>query len=134
MNNVCLPGQVAILFKRLVHVVSTLSVAQQYHFYNRNRPTTEHTSSQPAIESQDLSFGQAFINADRSPPTPRVLVDQWDRTIRGRSPWEPSRSGPWLVQQSSQQPNSSPHLSLFQLSFRSFHYSRNHTAGMVQGN
>jgi hypothetical protein len=108
MNNVCLAGQVAVLFRRLVHVVSTLSVVQQYHFYNRNRSTTEHTSSQRAIEYQDQYLGQALLNANGSSTIPRVLAEQWDR-VRGRSFWEPRGSSQLLVQQSQQQPNFSPY-------------------------
>ncbi|KAF9649780.1 alpha/beta-hydrolase [Thelephora ganbajun] len=86
MNNVCLAGQVAVLFRRLVHVVSTVSVAQQYHFHKRNRSTPEHTSSQPTIKYQGLSLGQTLFNADRSSTIPRVMAEQWSR-LKGRSFW-----------------------------------------------
>ena len=105
MNNVCLAGQVAVLFRRLVHVVSTVSVAQQYHFYKRNRSTAEHTSSPRTIEFQDLSLAQTLLDPYRSSTLPRVLVEQWGR-LKGGSFWESCRSSLTLVQE----PNFSTHL------------------------
>ena len=106
MNNVCLAGQVAVLFRRLVHVVSTVSVAQQYHFYQRNRSTVEHTSSQPTVEYQDLPLGQTLLNGGRSSAIPSVLAEQWSR-FKGREFWESWRSSLMSVQQPPQhhQPN-----------------------------
>jgi hypothetical protein len=109
MNNVCLASQVAVLFRRLVHVVSTVSVAQQYLFYQRNRPAVEHTSSPPAIECQDLSLAQALLNAERSPSIPRVLAEQWGR-LKGVGFWESWRSSLASVQQSQQQLSFSAYL------------------------
>lgn len=83
MNNVCLAGQVAVLFRRLVHVVSTVSVAQQYHFYKRNRSTAEHTSSQPTVEHQYLLLEQTLPNADHSLAIPSVLAERWSRLRDG---------------------------------------------------
>jgi hypothetical protein len=114
MNNVCLAGQVAVLFRRLVHVVSTVSVAQQYHFYRRNLSTAEHTSSQPTIECQDLSRGQTFLNAARSSAIPSVLVEQWGRLKDGGF-WESWRSSLVLVQQPQNQLNFSAYLSYARL-------------------
>ncbi|KAF9781728.1 alpha beta-hydrolase [Thelephora terrestris] len=91
MNNVCLTGQVAVLFRRLVHVVSTVSAVQQYHFHKRNRSTPEHTSSQPTIECQGLPLGQTLLSPDRSSTIPRVLAEQWDR-LKGRGFWDSWRS------------------------------------------
>ena len=102
MNNVCLAGQVAVLFRRLVHVVSTVSVAQQYHFYKRNRSTAEHTSSQPTIEYKDLSLGQTLLDPERSSAIPRILAEQWSR-LKGRSVWESWRYCLVSVQQPQQQ-------------------------------
>lgn len=104
MNNVCLAGQVAVLFRRLVHVVSTVSVVQQYHFYKRKRSTPEHTSSQPTIECQDLSLGQTVINSERPSTISCVLVEQWSR-LKGGSFWAPWRSSLMSVQQSQHRPN-----------------------------
>ena len=96
MNNVCLAGQVAVLFRRLVHAVSTVSAVQQYHFYNRNRTTAEHISSQPTIECQDLPLGQALFSPNRSSTMPRVFAEQWDR-LKGRGFWDSWRSSMVLV-------------------------------------
>jgi len=98
MNNVCLTGQVAVLFRRLVHVVSTVSVAQQYHFYKRNHSTVEHTSSQPTIEYQGLSLGQALLSPDRTSTIPSVLAEQWSR-LSGGGFGELWRSSSLLAQQ-----------------------------------
>lgn len=114
MNNVCLASQVAVLFRRLVHVVSTVSVAQQYHFYKRNRSTTEHTSSQQTIEYKDLSLGQALLDAEQSSTIPHVLAEQWSR-LKERSFWESWRS--ILTAQQQQQQNRSVYLSVVFLTF-----------------
>ena len=113
MNNVCLTGQVVVLFRRLVHVVSTVSVAQQYHFYKRNRSTAEHTSSQPAIEYQDLPLGETFLNGDRYTTISRVLAEQWSR-LRGTSFWESWRSSLMPGLRLQEQPSFSAHLSYVQ--------------------
>lgn len=98
MNNVCLAGQVAVLFRRLVHVVSTVSVAQQYHFYKRNRSTAEHTSPPRTIEFQDLSLAQTLLDPYRSSTIPRILVEQWGK-LKGGSLWESWKSSLTLVQE-----------------------------------
>ena len=104
MNNVCLAGQVAVLFRRLVHVVSTVSVAQQYHFYKRKRSTAEHPSSQPTIELQGLSLGRTLLSADRPSTIPSILAEQWSRLKDGNfgELWH-SNSGP--AQQRQRQPS-----------------------------
>ena len=114
MNNVCLASQVAVLFRRLVHVVSTVSVAQQYHFYKRNRSKAEHTSSQQTIEYKDLSLGQALLGVEKSSAIPHVLAEQWSR-LKGRSFWESWRSN--LTAQQQQRPDFSVYSSVVFLTF-----------------
>lgn len=114
MNNVCLTGQVAVLFRRLVNVVSTVSVAQQYHFYQRSRSTAEHTSSQPTVEHQDLPLGQTLLDADRPSTIPQVLAEQWGR-LRGGGFWESWRSSLMSVQQPQQQLNFGVHFATARL-------------------
>lgn len=109
MNNVCLVDRVAVLFRRLVHVVSTVSVAQQYHFYKRNCSMAEHTSPQPTIEHQNLSLEQTLLSPDRSTIIQRVLVEQWDR-LGGKGFWESWRSSSLIP---AQQPVQQLHLSVY---------------------
>ena len=116
MNNVCLAGQVAVMFRRLVHVVSTVSVVQQYHIYKRSPSTAEHTLSQPTVEYQDLSLGQPLFNPERPPTIHHVLTEQWNR-LRGGNFWESCRSTLSAQQpQQLQWPNFSAYPSRSQLS------------------
>ena len=133
MNNVCLAGQVAVLFRRLVHVVSTVSVVQQYHFYKRNRSTAEHTSSQRTIEYRDLPLEQLRLNTERTFAIPRILAEQWSR-LKGRNFWDPWRSSLMAVQQSQQHQNLSVYLSHSRLSFYSFYCRHTQVIAMVRAN
>jgi hypothetical protein len=118
-----------VLFRRLVHVVSTVSVAQQYHFYKRDHPTAEHTSSQRTIEYQDLPLEHPLLNTERSFAISHVLAEQWSR-LKGRNFLESWRSS--LMAQ--QQQNLSVYPSHSRLSFPLFYYRYNWVAAMVRAN
>lgn len=75
MNNLCIPATVASLVRKVVHAVSTLSIAHQYHNFHGTSTKADHV---PAILDRDeLQPGKSAPVDSEHTPLPTSVLTRW---------------------------------------------------------
>ncbi|PPQ73240.1 hypothetical protein CVT24_009951 [Panaeolus cyanescens] len=85
MNSVYFPAHVVVIIRRLVNVVSTLSISNQYILHRQAQQAQHNTSDQATAQGHDTSSTssrkQSLSDFNSSEWPWRYLKNNWDRVI-----------------------------------------------------
>ncbi|KAH9059938.1 alpha/beta-hydrolase [Lactarius vividus] len=112
MSTIWLPVPVATLFRRLVNVISTASIAHHYLLPSRSRPASEHDRSpRSACRVLQESGSQDVGAAAYAPPGKTGAADGLDGFLKVSIPWLRWPARPSLFQPASRTANYAQQLS-----------------------